>query len=150
MNAEEPSHSSSGGGCPQQTSSAQEPAARGILAGRPDREVRQQRGDEPLRVAGAGDQRVQPDRDAGQARLGAGQVAPGVQHRQAGSVGGQAGAHHVADEQPDTERRGHDVVDIAASALGGGQMARFDIQPTDMCRGRKVHGGISGREHHRV
>jgi len=42
------------------------------------------------------------------------------------------------------------VVDIAASALGGGQMAGFDIQPTDMCRGRKVHGGISGRELVRV
>jgi hypothetical protein len=72
MNAAELSRTSSGGGCPQQTSSAQEPAGRGAAVGGLDREVHQQRGDEPLRVPGPGDQRVQPDRDAGQARLGAG------------------------------------------------------------------------------
>jgi hypothetical protein len=93
---------------------------------------------------------VQPDGDARQARLGAGQLAPRVQHRQAGPVGRQAGAHHVADEQPDAERRGHHVMDIAAAALGGGQVAGLDIQPTDMCRGRKGHGGISGREQRRL
>jgi hypothetical protein len=135
MNAAEWSRSSSGGGCPQQTSSAQDPAG-GAPPSDSTREVHQQRGDEPPRVPGPGDQRVQPDRDASQARLRAGQVTPGVQHRQASPVGGQAGTHDVADEQPDAERRGHHVVDIAASALGGGQMARFDIQPTDMCRGR--------------
>jgi len=111
-----------------------------------EREVHQQGGDEPFRVLRTDDHGVQPDRDARQAGLGAGQVAPGVQHGQAGPVGGQAGAHDVADEQADTERGGHHVMDIAAAALGGGQMARLDIQPTDMCRGRKGHGGISGRE----
>jgi hypothetical protein len=108
------------------------------LAG--DRETGQQRGDEPLRVLRAGDQGVQPDRDAGQAGLGAGQLAPGVQHGQPGPVRGQAGAHHVADEQADTERRGHHVVDIATAALGGGQVARFDMQPADVRRGLKGHG----------
>jgi hypothetical protein len=88
-----------------------------------DREVHQQCGDEPFRVLRAGDQGVQPDRDARQAGLGAGQFAPGVQDGQAGPVGGQAGAHHVADEQTDTERSGHHVVNIATAALGGGQMA---------------------------
>jgi hypothetical protein len=106
-----------------------------------DREVRQQRGDEPFRVLRTGDQGVQPDRDAGQAGLGTGQGAPGVQDGQAGLVGGQAAAHHVADEQPDTERGGHHVMDIATAALGGGQMARFDIQPTDTYRDREGHGG---------
>ena len=93
----------------------------GLLTG--DREVRQQRGDEPFRVLRTGDQGVQPDRDAGQAGLGAGQGAPGVQDGQAGLIGGQAAAHHVANEQPDTERSGYHVVDIATAALGGGQMA---------------------------
>jgi hypothetical protein len=86
-------------------------------------EVHQQCGDEPFWVLRTHDHGVQPDRDARQAGLGAGQVAPGVQHGQAGPVGGQAGAHYVADEQADTERRGHHVMDIAAAALGGGQMA---------------------------
>jgi hypothetical protein len=93
----------------------------GFLTG--DRKVRQQRGDEPFRVLRTGDQSVQPDREAGQAGLGGGQGAPGVQDGLAGLVGGQAAAHHVADEQPDTERSGHHVVDIATAALGGGQMA---------------------------
>jgi hypothetical protein len=124
-----------GGGCPQQTSSVQAPAS-GPEA--------------PLLVLGPGDQGVQPDRDAGQAGLGEGQVAPGVQHGQAGPVGGLAVAHHVADEQPDTERRGHHVMDIATAALGGGPVARLDVQPTDVCRGWKGHGGISGRERDRL
>ena len=93
----------------------------GLLTG--DREVGQQRGDEPFRVLRTSDQGVQPDREAGQAGLGGGQGAPGVQDGQAGLIGGQAAAHHVADEQPDTERSGYHVVDIATAALGGGQMA---------------------------
>ena len=84
---------------------------------------------------------MQPDRDARQAGLGEGQLAPGVQHGKAGPVGGRAGAHYVADEQADTERRRHRVVNIAAAAPGSGPMARFDIQPTDMCRGRRVMVG---------
>jgi hypothetical protein len=70
----------------------------------------------------AGDQGVQPDRDARQAGFGAGQLAPGVEDGKPGLVRAQAGSHHVPDEQPDAERRRHDVIDIPAAALGRGHV----------------------------
>ena len=79
--------------------------------------VHQQGGNEPFRMLGPRDQRVQPDRDTRQAGLGDGQLAPRVEHGQAGPVRGRAGAHDVADEQPDSVWGRHRVVNVAALAL---------------------------------